>query len=418
MIGKKIPNPGKSNPARVRIPALVNYLANPETEDAREKCIHYGALGFFGTTAASHQVEMVALAECSRSKDPVNHYVLSWPATEQPDPALADSAVQILAREFGVANHQIVYALHDDTDNRHLHIVINRVDPATEKCTEINKGFDIEALHRAVAQIEKAQGWQPENNARYQISNTGELVKRPEDPERAPAITRSDMESATNEKSAQRQAQEQAWPVIKAASTWQALHQGMADIGMRYEKKGSGALILVGPTPVKASKVNRGASLSKLVSRLGPYQPANLELETAPAPKPEPAKRSNQGRQWEEYHQARTAHYDEKRDTKAALNKKINDDWDELKKRQKQERESFLNRLISSNDLMHQLLKWMQAREHKAQRKALKKEHRELWAQHKEAHAGFDSRKDYIDPVLPTAAKAEKAALEQDGPDI
>lgn len=403
MIGKKIRNPEKSNTARVRIEALVNYLTNPQSEDSREKCVYQGALGFFGGPA-SHKAEMIALAECSRSRDPVNHYVLSWPEEERPTPAQADEAVVILVREFGMPEHQVIYALHDDTDNRHLHIVINRVDPETEKCTEINKGFDIEALHQAVAQIEKAQGWKPEKNARYQVTNTGELLKRPEDPERPPAITRSDMESATNEKSAQRQAQEQAWPVIKTAGSWQALHQGLADIGLHYEKKGSGALIHVGPTPVKASKVNRGASLSKLQARLGPYQPPNAELETAPAPEPEPARKSDRSEQWEKYRTTRAAYYDEKRNTRAALNRNINDDWEELKKKQKEERESFLNKLLIRNTLLGQLFRWMKAREQRAEREELKRKHQALRLRHKVTHPKFPSWKEYKEDIEPVTS--------------
>lgn len=78
---------------------------------------------------------------------------------------------------MGLKQHQIVYGLHADTDNRHLHVVVNRVDPETLRCTEINKGFDIEAGHRAIALIEHHQGWSREENALYQVDQDGKPVR-------------------------------------------------------------------------------------------------------------------------------------------------------------------------------------------------------------------------------------------------
>ena len=49
--------------------------------------------------------------------------------------------------------------------------MVNRVHPITRKVIEINKGFDLEALHRAVARIEHVQGWR-RRSARA-LSGTG-----------------------------------------------------------------------------------------------------------------------------------------------------------------------------------------------------------------------------------------------------
>ena len=43
---------------------------------------------------------------------------------------------------------------------------------------------------------------------------------------------------------------------------------------MRYERKGSGAILWVGDTAIKASSADRHASLFHLEKRLGAYQPA------------------------------------------------------------------------------------------------------------------------------------------------
>lgn len=138
------------------------------------KCIYGGARGFQATTRAGQKMEMLALAEESaHSKDPINHYVLSWPQGEQPTPTQIEAAVDLLLDTMGLTGHQALYGLHVDTDNVHLHLMVNRVHPITRKVIEINKGFDLEALHRAVARIEHAQGWRREARGRYRVQADG-----------------------------------------------------------------------------------------------------------------------------------------------------------------------------------------------------------------------------------------------------
>ncbi|WP_278368134.1 relaxase/mobilization nuclease domain-containing protein, partial [Acetobacter orientalis] len=178
MIIKKVKNPKKSTSKSERIRRLILYVASPEKTDTSEKCIYFGARGFLTDILDSQIAEMIALAtEAARSADTVNHYVLSWKRGESPTTEQVDEAVTLLQKEMGLNLHQIVYGLHADTDNRHLHVVVNRVDPETFRCTEINKGFDIEAGHRAIALIEHHQGWSREQNGLYQVDQDGKLVR-------------------------------------------------------------------------------------------------------------------------------------------------------------------------------------------------------------------------------------------------
>ena len=163
----------------MRIIRLTTYVREPESEQSHEKCIYAGARNFITDTPAGQAAEMIALAEESvRSKDPIVHYVLSWPDGEQPRPDQVEAAVDIYLNELAVPAHQVVYGLHADTDNIHLHIVINRVHPDTCKCIDIGSGFDIETAHRAIARIEQAQGWRPEQHGRYRVLDDGRVERR------------------------------------------------------------------------------------------------------------------------------------------------------------------------------------------------------------------------------------------------
>ena len=290
MIGKKIRNPKKTASKTERITALLKYVRTPEREDKTEKCVYSGARSFLSNTDAGQMAEMLALAhEAPRSRDPISHYVLSWREDEHPTAQQIERAVDIVLAELGLPGHQVVYALHRDTDHDHLHLVVNRVDPESGKVTR--QGLDIEALHRAVARIEHAHGWQHCDNARYAVRENGALEKRGGEGrqegrqgghhEDTAGPSMSDCarayERRTGGQSAERIAQERAAPVIARARSWAELHQELAQIGMRYERKGSGAIVWVGEQPVRASKVSRAASLAALKKRLGPFQSATAD---------------------------------------------------------------------------------------------------------------------------------------------
>ena len=257
-----------------------------------EKCVYYGARGFVTDTPAAQTAEMLALAEDAvRSPDPVTHYVVSWREGERPTPAQVEEAIDILLDEMQVADHQVIYGVHDDTDNRHVHVVINRVHPDTLKVVKINNGFDIEAAHRAGVRIEQAQGWTVEARKRYKMREDGTLERT--DPDagakaRRPSQTQLDRERRTGEKSAARVAIETAAPLIAGARNWDALHAALAGRGMRYARSArvrTGATLSIGDVTIKAGRVSRDATLRSLEARLGPYQPADPSLERPVEPR-------------------------------------------------------------------------------------------------------------------------------------
>ncbi|MFQ9868320.1 MAG: hypothetical protein ACLRWP_16275 [Bilophila wadsworthia] len=68
-------------------------------------------------------------------------------------------------------------------------------------------------------------------------------------------------------------AQERGHAVIQSATCWEELHAGLDAAGLRFVRKGSGAVIFVGDTAVKASSVDRNFGMSKLCKRLGEFKP-------------------------------------------------------------------------------------------------------------------------------------------------
>lgn len=262
---------------------LIKYITNdkPNANELDWRVGQVIARGFMSTDLPTQIAEMQWLAaECVRSRNPLNHYVLSWKEGEHPTDAQAEAAVDIFMDQLGLNGCQVIAALHTDTENRHLHIAVNRINQETFAAIEINKGFDREAAHQGIARIEHAQGWTPEKGARFVVGANGELVstKNPK-PEVQPLPGgATDFEIRTGEQSHARQAIEAAGDVFKNALTWDGLHKELHALGMKYTRVGSGAVVEFKGEILKASTVSRAASFPKLQKKLGEYEPAGASI--------------------------------------------------------------------------------------------------------------------------------------------
>ncbi len=320
---------------------------------------------------------MIDLAEVARrSQQPVQHWILSWREGEQPTRAQADEAVGMFLAEMGLGEHQAIYALHRDTHNWHVHIAVNRVHPTTEKVVTVNNGFDLEIAHRAIARIEQSQGWEREARGLYAVGTDGRVDRlRPrEQSERQPSDRARNLEERTGQRSAERIAIEEAGTIIRQARSWRELHTALAAQGMRYEKKGSGALIWIGEQPVKASTAGRDCSMAALRDRLG-------DFETALAP---PARASIPARAVDEsaptlrvYLDERREHYRERESRRARATREQRGEWRDLADRHRKERaDIFRGSWRGKGDLLNATRSVLAARQ--AQEKAAVRERQQL----------------------------------------
>ncbi len=273
MIVKKIKNTKAEKPKAWQIGDLVDYIRFPHNRNPQEKIEYAGGRNFLSSTHVGQKAEMIALArESAHSHMPVQHWMFSWQEGEQPTREQVEEVVDMFLEKMGLAGHQTVYGLHYDTDNYHLHIAVNRMNPEKGKVVLPFNGLDIREAHKIVAHIEHKQGWASEENPMYAVLEGGELARRRTAREIKPKQAALDFEHATGEKSAQRIAQERGHGIIKNAKSWAELHEKLAGADLRFERKGSGAIILVGEKAVKASSVDRAFSMGKLCKRLGEFE--------------------------------------------------------------------------------------------------------------------------------------------------
>ena len=246
--------------------------------------IHTGNLTLLTDSYECQREEFALIASMAKkSTTPVMHFILSWHEEEMPTAEQADEAVRIFCRELGVEDYAVVYAMHDNTRNRHLHIAVNRAHPDTGKVLDIHRS--VEKAHRALAYIERAQGWQKEANAIFDFDETGQLfrtdrdehgkyvrkVEEQERPKKSPGA--QNFERRTGQRSAEQIAADDLARLVKSAMSWTELHAALKRENTYYVKKPGGAVLFVNGTPIKASAAHRDAAFSKLEKRLGTYEP-------------------------------------------------------------------------------------------------------------------------------------------------
>lgn len=154
---------------------LTSYLMNGETgqEQDRVAWTHTGNLATDNVNTAAllmawtdkHADELKAAsggASTGRkaSAGAVYHYSLSWAKEEDPDEAHMKLAAYQTLERLGLQDHQFYIVAHNDTDHKHVHVVVNLTHHETGKRTD--PGLSKRALQEWALEYEREHGIQCE----------------------------------------------------------------------------------------------------------------------------------------------------------------------------------------------------------------------------------------------------------------
>jgi hypothetical protein len=174
-----------------------------------------------------------------------------------------------------------VAAIHGDTDQQHVHVLANRIDPDTLRGNILP--FSFKTLDRFCRQEEHDHGWDAAPGS-HVIDTNGAVV---------PAVRRYadrspiggaalDQEVRTGFQSFQRWVGDRpasaCAEALRATPTWEALHAALADINVAYTPFGKGASVVDcndATLCAKASHLSQDFNLVRLEQRLGPFLPAH-----------------------------------------------------------------------------------------------------------------------------------------------
>lgn len=237
----------------------------------------------FSLATAATEMNMVG-TQNTRCKDPVYHVILSWPESERPAPdQIFDSARHCMKR-MGMEGHQYVFAIHDDTDNLHCHLTINRVNPVSCKAASLYN--DRYTLDRCCREMELKYGWKHDNGP-LMVNSQGDVIRRSNFYKSAPAAAR-ELEHFGDKESLFSYAVDNCRSkldalFLEANYNWDDVHNVLVSAGLELRQKGQGLAIFDlsddGQRPVKASSIHPELTLDSQQELIGEFIPASVIRE-------------------------------------------------------------------------------------------------------------------------------------------
>ena len=220
-------------------------------------------------------------AHNSRSRsDKSYHLVVSFPEGEKPSREQMEDIEDRLCAAIGFEAHQRVSAVHQNTDNWHLHVAINKVHPTMFR--NVTPVRDHYRLQEACAELEIRHGLIREPHTVDPRQNA--------DRQRKARGWAADFEAQHGGQSFGTWVREQAAAALLAARDsgkgWPELHHVAAGYDLEIKPRGAGLVIGHrgdGRLHVKASDVDRGLSMQALTAAFGPFEPPGRQGPAEPA---------------------------------------------------------------------------------------------------------------------------------------
>jgi hypothetical protein len=224
---------------------------------------------------AAKEMEICQARNTRTKDDKTYHLLLSFPDGERPDADRLREIAAAAAKALGYADHQRIAVVHDDTDNLHMHLIINKIHPTRHTIHTPRRDFKI--LAELCAKLERDNSLIHTNHEPRKSVTEGKV---------------GDMETHSGTESFLSYTREKALPILAAAQSWDELHRGLAEAGISLRLKGNGLVMVdhAGTVAVKASTISRDFLKAKLEKRLGAFAPYDTSRTTPHTEMPPPEK--------------------------------------------------------------------------------------------------------------------------------
>ena len=244
--------------------ALVKYLTDPQGKSERIGKLAVTNCYTDEMTAALLEIQNTQEMNNRAKSDKTCHLVLSFPEGERLSNAQLNEIEERFCEALGFHEHQRISVVHDDTDNLHIHIAINKIHP--RKLTIHNPYYDYKKVATLCEQIEQEYGLTQVNHE-TRIDKTERIIQ--------------DIESKAGVESLLGWIRRECLDDIKRADNWQDLHQILQNHGLEIKERGNGLVFASSSgVAVKASSVDRSLSKPNLIKRLGAFEPAADSFQT------------------------------------------------------------------------------------------------------------------------------------------
>ncbi len=253
MIAKHVPmrTVGKSN-----FGELASYITDAQSKDHRLGQVRVTNCEAATLPAAIEEVLATQHMNTRAKSDKTYHLIVSFRAGEQPDDETLKAIEERICAGLGYGEHQRVSAVHNDTDNLHIHIAINKIHP--KRGTLHEPYYSHRTLSDLCETLERDYDLERDNHMPNQ---------------RGSAARAADMERHAGIESLVGWIKRECLEEIRGATSWADLHQVMRDNGLELRERGNGLVVEASDgTTVKASTLARNLSKPALEGRLGPFE--------------------------------------------------------------------------------------------------------------------------------------------------
>lgn len=236
---------------------LVNYITDKQSKEHRLGAVRLTNCEAHSVRDAISEVLATQFANTRAKSDKTYHLIVSFRAGEQVEAETLAAIEDRICEGLGFGEHQRISAVHNDTDNLHIHIAINKIHPTRNTIHE--PYYPHQTLAELCEAMERDYGLQRDNHM----------------PRRRGAEARAaDMERHAGIESLIGWIKRECLDELKAAQSWGELHRVMRDNGLELRGRGNGLVVMAGDdVMVKASTLGRDFSKSKLEARFGPFEP-------------------------------------------------------------------------------------------------------------------------------------------------
>jgi hypothetical protein len=189
------------------------------------------------------------------------HLVISFAEGERPTLEQLIDIEDTLCAAIGYADHERISAIHDDTDNLHLHVAINKIHPTSHRNYEM-KG-DFRRLMVACVELEEKHDLIRDNHGHSDKARLPNGVTKME----AYAM-RESLQTWVTTYIPELEA------VAASATSWTELQKGLAEYDLEVRARGAGLVISkIGEAiSLRASTVSPHFAFKALTDRFGPLE--------------------------------------------------------------------------------------------------------------------------------------------------
>lgn len=251
MITKKVSMKSASKSSFSR---LVDYISDKQDKNNRVKDVFITNCKNDDINWSKIEIEATQKLNSRAISDKTYHLLISFQKGEELSSELLKKIESEMCKSLGYEEHQRIAVVHNDTDNLHIHVAINKIHP--EKLTLHEPYRDYYTRSKVSLELEEKYGLKSDNHkSKY---NQGQS-------------NANDMERMAGMESLITYIKREC--NFEAPSSWKELHSNLNDKGLILKQRGNGLIIEAVDSGIIIKASSIGYSKSKLEKKLGIFTP-------------------------------------------------------------------------------------------------------------------------------------------------